>query len=194
MTTSIGTTVQESKDISSPTGLMNRLRYIGITGIIAAVVFSVAGWILVMEEGNNGSVAAAVGTLFMTAPVVLARRQPILAVSIVTLAAIVNGLLWDDIVRCGAALPALLYITFAVGSRSRLGGRSWGWPFLGLAIALVSVAAQRLWDPALDNSALIFLSALVLMVWGAGLGWAAIGRVNRRNPLAPGSGPDDHHS
>ena len=167
-------TSQTSADVSQQTGLMYRLRYIGITGLIAAVVFSVAGWVLVMEEGNNGSVAAAVGILFMTAPVVLAHRQPILAAGIVALAAIVNGLLWDDIIRCGAAVPALLYIAFAVGSRSRVGGRSWGWPFLGLAIALVSVAAQRLWDPVLDNSSLAFAGVLVLLAWGAGLGWAAI--------------------
>jgi hypothetical protein len=185
MTASSVTTSQASKDISTQPGLMNRLRYIGITGIIAAVVFSVAGWVLVMEEGNNGSVAAAIGILFMTAPVVLARRQPILAVSIVALAAIVNGLLWDDIIRCGAAIPALLYIAFAVGSRSRIGGRSSGWPFLGLAIALVSVAAQRLWDPVLDDSGLIFAGVLVLVAWGAGLGWAAIeSRVRQRSATA----------
>lgn len=185
MTASSVTTSQASKDISTQPGVMNRLRYIGITGIIAAVVFSVAGWVLVMEEGNNGSVAAAIGILFMTAPVVLARRQPILAVSIVALAAIVNGLLWDDIIRCGAAIPALLYIAFAVGSRSRIGGRSWGWPFLGLAIALVSVAAQRLWDPVLDGSGLIFAGVLVLVAWGAGLGWAAIeSRVRQRSATA----------
>ena len=69
MTASSVTTSKASKDISTQPGLMNRLRYIGITGIIAAVVFSVAGWVLVMEEGNNGSVAAAIGILFMTAPV-----------------------------------------------------------------------------------------------------------------------------
>jgi len=185
MTASSVTTSKASKDISTQPGLMNRLRYIGITGIVAAVVFSVAGWVLVMEEGNNGSVAAAIGILFMTAPVVLARRQPILAVSIVALAAIVNGLLWDDIIRCGAAIPALLYIAFAVGSRSRIGGRSWGWPFLGLAIALVSVAAQRLWDPVLDDSGLIFAGVLVLLAWGAGLGWAAIeSRVRQRSAAA----------
>jgi len=174
MSASTVTTSQTSKDVSQHTGLLDRLRYTGITGIIAAVVFSVAGWVLVMEDGNNGSVAAAVGIMFMTAPVVLARRQPILAVSIVAAAAIVNGLMWDDIIRCGAAIPALLYISFAVGARSRIGGRSWGWPFLGLAIALVAVAAQRIWDPVLDNSALVFAGSLVLVAWGAGLGWAAI--------------------
>jgi len=185
MSASTVATSQTSKGVSQHTGLLDRLRYIGITGIIAAVVFSYAGWVLVMEEGNNGSVAAFVGILFMTAPVLLARRQPILAVSIVAVAAIVNGLLWDDIIRCGAAIPALLYISFAVGSRSRVGGRGWGWPFLGLAIAMISVVAQRIWDPVLDNSSLVFAGALVLIAWGAGLGWAAIEpRIGRRSASA----------
>jgi len=185
MSASTVTTSPTSQNVSRESGPLDKLRYVGITGIIAAVLFSYAGWVLVMEDGNNGSVAAFIGILFMTAPVVLARRQPILAVSIVALAAIVNGLLWDDIIRCGAALPALLYISFAVGSRSRTGGRGWGWPFLGLAIAMVSVAAQRLWDPVLDNSGLAFAAVLVLIAWGAGLGWAAIEpRLRRRTASA----------
>lgn len=174
MTASSVTTSQPSKDISQHRGVWQQLRYVGITGIVVAAVLSYAGWILVTEEGNNGSVAAAIGILLMTAPVVLARRQPILAVTIVAVATAVNGLLWDDIIRCGAALPALVYISFAIGARSRSGGRGWGWPLLGLAIALGSMVAQRVWDPVLDNGALIFGAALIIIAWGAGLGWAAI--------------------
>lgn len=76
------------------------------------------GWLLVMSPENNGTVVAAIGILFMTTPVVLARRWPIVAVGIVAVASIANGLLADDIVRCGATLPALLYIT-----ARRKGGR-----------------------------------------------------------------------
>jgi hypothetical protein len=178
MTATTRTTSPAAQQQSSKKSIWNRLRWVGITGIIAAVAFSIAGVLLVMEDGNNGSIAAAIGILFMTAPVVLARRQPLLAVSIVTLAAIVNGLLWDDVIRCGAAIPALLYIVFAIGSRSRIGAhgeiRGWGYPILGLAIALLDVVAQRLWDPVLDNGSLLFAGGLVLVVWAAGLGWAAI--------------------
>jgi hypothetical protein len=163
-----------SQSVSQPAGLWYRLRYIGVTGVVVAALLSVAGWLLVMAPENNGSTAAAIGVLFMTAPVALARRQPILAVSVVALAAIVNGLLWDDIIRCGAAFPALLYITFAVGARSRIGGRGWGWPVLGLAIAFVSVVAQGMWDPALVSGFLPLAIPLTLACWGAGLGWAAI--------------------
>ena len=121
MTTTTRITSPGNHEVSANNSVWSRLRWVGITGTIVAVALSVAGVMLVMEEGNNGSIAAAIGIVFMTAPVVLARRQPLLAVSIVTLAAIVNGLLWDDVIRCGAAIPALLYITYAVGSRSRIG-------------------------------------------------------------------------
>jgi len=178
MTTTARPTSTATQQLSPTSSMWERLRYVGITGIIAAVVFSVMGVMLVMEEGNNGSVAAAAGVLFMTAPVVLARRQPLVAVTVVTLAAIVNGLLWDDIIRCGAAIPALLYITFAVGSRSRIGVdgvmKSWGCALLGLGIAMLDVVAQRVWDPVLDNGSVVFAGSMVLVVWGAGLGWAAI--------------------
>jgi hypothetical protein len=180
MTTSMVSTSSAAQDISRPPGLVHRLRWVGITGIVVALVLSVAGWLLVLSDGNHGSVGAAFGILFMTAPVALARRRPIMAVSIVAAAAIVNGLISHDIVRCGAAFPALLYITFAVGSRSRRGGRGWAWPLSGLAIALVSVAAQRAWEPVLDNSFLALAVPLVLLVWGAGLGWAARSSRGRR--------------
>jgi hypothetical protein len=173
-TRSTTTTASTPATIPPPPGVLRRLRDVGITGIAVAVALSVAGWVMVMQEGNNGSVAAAIGMLFMTAPVVLARRQPILAVSIVAVAAVVNGLLWDDIVRCGVALPGLLYITFAVGSRTRDGGRGWGWPLLGLGIAFGAMVAQRIWDPVLNNEALIFGCSLILVAFLAGLGWAAI--------------------
>ena len=160
-------------------GVISRqIRWIGITGLIVAALLSIAGVLLVLSPENNGTAAAAIGVVFMTAPVALARRWPILAVGIVAVAAIANGLLWDDIVRCGAALPALLYICFAIGSGASLGragqpGLSWFRALLGLAIAFVSVVAQGVWDPALQNDFYPFGVGLVLLSWGAGLGWAA---------------------
>ena len=181
MTASTVTTNVSPQHVSSSSGIWDRLRYVGITGIVAGIALSVIGWLQVVSPENNGSVVQAIGILFMTAPVVLARRQPIIAVSIVALAAVVNGLLWDDIVRCGAAIPALVYISFAIGSRSRIGGHGWLRPLLGLAIALGAVVAQVIWDPVLNEDALYFAGALVLLCWGGGLGWSAIeSRLSRR--------------
>lgn len=178
------TTSPASESPSAPKTLLGRVRWIGITGTVLAIALSVGAVLLVLSPENNGTTAAAIGVLFMTAPVVLARRWPILAVSIVAIAAIVNGLLADDVVRCGAALPALLYICFAVGSRSRLDSAghpssSWLRPLLGLAIAFVSVVAQGIWDPALQSDFYPFGVGLILVAWGAGIGWAAL-EVRRR--------------
>jgi hypothetical protein len=177
--TDTGASVAAPVEQFAQTSLLGRIRWFGITGIVVAVLLSIAGVLLVLSPENNGSTAAAIGVVFMTAPVALARRWPILAVSIVSFAAILNGLLADDIVRCGAALPALLYICFAIGSRGsvRVAGQqgfSWFRPLLGLAIAFVSVVAQGVWDPALGSDFYPFGIGLVLLAWGAGLGWAAL--------------------
>ena len=173
------TTSSAPHPVSPPTSLTGKIRWVGITGIVLAVLLSVAEVLLVLSAENNGTATAAVGALFMTAPVVLARRWPILAVCIVAVATIANGLLWDDIVRCGAAVPALLYISFAVGSRSRLGSDdrptgSWLRSLLGLGLALVAVVAQGIWDPALGADFYPFGIPLVLIAWGAGIGWATV--------------------
>jgi hypothetical protein len=182
--TAAGSSSAVPQRVSSPDTLMGKIRGLGITGIIVAVLLSVAGVLLVLSPENNGTASAAVGVLFMTTPVLLARRWPILAVSIVAIAAIANGLLWDDIVRCGAAIPALLYISFAIGRRAPLGaereqGSGWFRPLLGLAIAFVSVAAQGLWDPALQDDFYPYGVGLVLLAWGAGVGWSALDRRRR---------------
>lgn len=176
--TSISTSTGR-ETLSPPHGFFEQVRWLGVTGIFVAIALSVLGWLMVMSPENNGSVVASIGILFMTAPVVLARRWPILAVGIVAVAASANGLLADDIVRCGATLPALLYITFAVGSRSRLAGGGWARPLLGLAIAAVALAAQRLFDPVLDNGFVAVAIPVLLAVWAAGLGRAAVEQRNR---------------
>jgi len=174
-----GASVAAPVEHSRQTSLLGRIRWIGVTGVVVAVLLSIAGVLLVLSPENEGTAAAAFGVVFMTAPVALARRWPILAVSIASGAAIVNGLLADDIVRCGAALPALLYICFAIGARASVRfpgqqGFSWFRPILGLAVAFVSVVAQGVWDPALGSDFYPFGGGLVLLAWGAGLGWAAL--------------------
>lgn len=173
MTTTARPTSISASEVPSKQGIAAQLRLIGITGLVVALALGVFGWLMASSPGNNGSVGAAIGILFMTLPVALARRWPIPAVAIVAAAAIVNGLVRHDIVRCGAAFPALLYITFAVGARSRAGG-GWLWPLVGLALSFVSVAAQRLWDPVLDNEFLMLAIPLVLLCWAAGVAWSAL--------------------
>lgn len=153
-----------------------RLLWLGPTGLVVAAVLSVAEWLIVTGPGNDGSVAAALLALTMTLPVVLARRFPIAAATAVGVAAVTNGLVFDDIVRCAGAFPAAVYIAFAVGAHSRDGGRGWAWTGLGFVITVGGLVAQWLWDPALNVSTefLPFGLGLATASCVAGIGWSIL--------------------
>ena len=153
-----------------------RLLWLGPTGIVVAFGLSALEWVIVTGPGNDGSWAAAVLALTMTMPVVLARRFPVAAASVVTAAAVVNGLVFDDLIRCAGAVPAALYIAFAVGARSRENGRGWGWTGVGFAITITGLIAQWVWDPALNVSTefLPYGIGLALLSCGAGIGWSLV--------------------
>lgn len=169
-------------------GIGLRLVWLGPTGIVVAVGLSVVEWILVRSPENAGSVLAALAAVLMTAPVALARRWPVLAATAVAAAAVLNGLVFDDLVRCAGAFPAALYIAFGVGAHGRMeardGERKWSWALLGLGITFVGLLAQYVWDPALHNgrSFLAFGPALAVVCWAGGIGWSFLrsARVSRR--------------
>ena len=160
----------------APTGFGRRLLWLGPTGVVVAIGLSVIEWVVVRGPGNEASVPAALLALTMTAPVVLARRWPLLAAATVAVAAVVNGLLFPDLVRCSGAFPAALYIAFAVGARTRETGRGWGGTVIGLAITIGGLLAQWRGDAALnvDTSFLPFGIGLAVACWGAGIGWSVI--------------------
>lgn len=161
--------------------LGRRLRWLGPIGIVAAIGLSVAEWIVVRGPDNDGTVLQALLALSMTAPVVLARRWPVPAAAVVAIAALVNGLLFPDLVRCAGAFPAAVYIAYAVGAWSRTNGRGWWWSVGGLAISIGGILAQYVWDPALhaDPVFLVFGPGLAVVGWAAGVGWSVL--VRRRS-------------
>jgi hypothetical protein len=164
-----------------------RLLWLGPIGIIAAIGLSVAEWIVVRGPDNDGTVLQALLALTMTVPVALARRWPVPAAAAVAIAALINGLVFPDLVRCAGAFPAVLYIAFAVGAWSRTGGRSWAWPVAGLALSLGAVVAQYLWDPALQAGGAGFLAfgpGLAALCWAAGVGWSVLVRRRGGRPAA----------
>lgn len=158
----------------APMTLGRRLLWLGPTGIILAVGLSVVEWVVVRGPGVEAGVPAALLALTMTAPVALARRWPVPAAAIVAVAALVNGLLFPDLVRCAGAFPAALYIAFAVGARSRETGRGWSWTVVGLVMTVGGLLAQWRGDAALngDASFLPFGLGLALVCCGAGIGWS----------------------
>lgn len=163
-----------------------RLLWLGPIGIVAAVGLSVAEWIVVRGPDNDGTVIQALLALTMTVPVALARRWPVPAAALVAIAALVNGLVFPDLVRCLGAFPAALYIAYAVGAWSRSGGRGWWWSVGGLAITTGAILAQYVWDPALhaDPFFLAFGPGLAVLCWAGGVGWSVLVRRRGGRPAA----------
>jgi hypothetical protein len=114
----------------------------------ALAVFQVGG-----GDANNArhaGAAAAVLVLLMTAPVIWRRRAPVWASAVLAIGAIVNVAVIGDMVRCAAALPALLVCAYALG-RYPVQPR-WAAAGAGLAFLLVSAGVQGFTDPELSRS------------------------------------------
>lgn len=152
-----------------------RFRLEPVTQILA-VGLSVLEWILVRSPENGGSIPAVLLALTMTAPLLFVRRRPVTVAVVIAVAALVNGLVFADLVRCAGAFPAALVVAFAIGAWARSTGRGWGMTVLGLAGVLGSLLAQWVWDPALNTSwdFAWFGPMLALVAWTAGLGFAAL--------------------
>jgi signal transduction histidine kinase len=139
------------------TGPLFGRRDVGLGDIAWAVVLSafavasVSG--LTGSPYRTGGVAASLAVLLMTAPVVFARRQPVLAAATLAAGAALNWGLIGHMVRCGAALPAAFYVAFTVGSRSA----RWRDAVLGMALLVVNVACQAYSDPQLGSGVLVYM-------------------------------------
>jgi signal transduction histidine kinase len=121
---------------------------------------------------NHGGLGASLAVLLMTAPVGLARRQPVVAAAVMAVGAGLSWGLFDNMVRCGVGLPALFYVAFVVGSRTA----GWRPAALGMALLFVDLICQAFSDPQLGGA-----SVLPLMVPIA-VGFLVAGRfLQRRN-------------
>jgi hypothetical protein len=153
--------------------------------LAAIAVFMVGG-----GDANNAShagAAAAVMVLLMTLPVIWRRRAPVWVSAVLAIGAIVNVMVIGDMVRCAAALPALLVCAYAIGRYpARLRGAA---AITGLSFLLVSAGVQGWTDPELSGSPHVTglaESALVLLFFLAAGGViesrARLGReLDRRN-------------
>ena len=162
-------------DTSSST---SRLAALGPTTIVVTAALTAIEWWVMRQPENDAGLVATIAALAMTLPLLVARRQPLLAVTLLAGAAVANGLIFGDFVRCAAAFPAVIYGAYAVGawSRDRGHGRGWLQSLAGLVMTLVAVVAQYLWDPALHADA-AFLTVgppAVVVAWGLGTGWDAL--------------------
>ena len=131
------------------------------------------------NNARHAGAAAAVMALAMTLPVVWRRRAPVGVAAALAIGAIVNVAVIGDMIRCAAALPALLVCAYAIGrypARPR-----WTTGILGLSFLLISAGVQGATDPELSGSPFgegLAESALVL-----GFFFAAGGVIESRTRL-----------
>jgi hypothetical protein len=85
------------------------------------------------------------------------------AAAVLAAGALLNGLIFGPIVRCGAALPALFLVAYAVGAR-REGPRS----AAGLLLCAAAVVAEGLYDPRIEGQGLVFVLPLLAAFYAAG--------------------------
>jgi hypothetical protein len=99
----------------------------------------------------------------MTVPIAWAYRAPMPTLAVLLAAAVLNGLVFGSMVRCGGTLPALLYATACAGV--------WPWSrraVLCIAFALMAAAAQAFSDPNLGPGFLIFCVPAILAFYVVG--------------------------
>jgi len=122
---------------------------IALAGSLSAYAVCLVSGVIGTGYAQGGASAAA-AVLTMTLPVAWERRAPAAAAVAVALGAVLNELLIGPMVRCGAALPAVLAIAFFAGTR--LAGRRLA---VAAASCLGAVTVQAFFDPRLGAGFLV---------------------------------------
>jgi signal transduction histidine kinase len=128
----------------------------GLGALDIAVAVILSGYAVALVGGvihtshPHGGAAASVGVLAMTLPVAWRRPAPLAAAAVMGAAALLNGLVFGPMVRCGACLPAVFLVAFAVGVR-----RDRAWSAAGLLLCAVAVVAEGLYDPQIEGAGLV---------------------------------------
>jgi signal transduction histidine kinase len=133
------------------------------TDVVIAVALSAApvavatGALSLSHGQRHPGVAACLAVIALTLPVAWRRPWPLTAAAVMAIGAVVNGLAFGHVVRCGVALPAVYLVAFAIAARV-------GWPrvAVGLALCAADVVVEGYYDPQIGWSGIPFV--LVLLV------------------------------
>ena len=140
---------------------------LSVLDIAAAVILSAYAVALtsgvVHTSHPHGGVAASIGVLAMTLPVAWCRRWPLAAAGVLAVAAVLNGVLFGPMVRCGAALPAVFLVAFAIGVRCDRARSA-----AGLLLCAGAVAAEGLYDPQIEARGLVVVLPVLIAFFAAG--------------------------
>ncbi|HEY1917448.1 MAG TPA: hypothetical protein VGH27_17920 [Streptosporangiaceae bacterium] len=133
----------------------------GVLDIAIALLLS--AYAVVLVDHHNGSAGACAGVLAMTLPVAWRRRAPMAAAIVLAVAALLNGLVFGHLVRCGPALPAIFLVAFTIGTR-----RGWAKAAAGLLVCAAATVAEGLYDPRIGGPALGFVLPIMVGFFAAG--------------------------
>jgi hypothetical protein len=140
---------------------------LNVLDIAAAVILSAYAVALtsgvVHTSHPHGGVTASIGVLAMTLPVAWCRRWPLAAAGVLAAAAVLNGVLFGPMVRCGAALPAIFLVAFAVGVRCDRARSA-----AGLLLCAGAMAAEGLYDPQIRARGLVVVLPVLIAFFAAG--------------------------
>ena len=78
-------------------------------------------------------------------------------------AALLNGLVFGPIVRCGAVLPAIFLVAYAVGVRRDRAASA-----AGLLLCAAAVVAEGLYDPQIEGGGLVFVLPVLAAFFASG--------------------------
>ncbi len=140
---------------------------LGVPDILAAaaltaVVIAVGAGLL-HTSGPHVDAGAAAGAVAMTAPVAWRRPAPLAVAAVLAAAALLNGLVFGPLVRCGVALPALFLVAFAVGARCERKPSA-----TGLTLCVAALIAEGLYDPHIGLPGLTFIVPVLVAFFAAG--------------------------
>ncbi len=130
---------------------------------LSAVPVAVAAGALHIGTTAPG-VAACLGVIALTLPVAWRRRWPLAAAAVMAAGAVVNGLVFGHLIRCGVALPATFLVGFGIGARV-----SWPRAGAGLAVCAAGLVAEGFYDPQIGWTGLPFVLPLLLIFFVLGL-------------------------
>lgn len=155
-----------SRALRSPTGWT--VAGMSVLDVAAAVLLS--GLAIALASGSltpvnpKVSIAALIGVLVMILPLGWRRRAPLAVAGVLAAAALLNGLIFGSLVRCGSTLPVFFLVAFAVGVRYDRARAA-----AGLALCAAAAVAEGLYDPQIGGQGLVFVLPVLTGFFVAGV-------------------------
>ena len=140
---------------------------LGVLDLAAAVILS--GYAVALVDGvihtshPHGGAAASAGMVAMILPVAWRRPAPLAAAAVMGAAALLNGLVFGPMVRCGAFLPAIFLVAYAAGVRRDRAGSA-----VGLLLCAAAVVAEGLYDQQIEGPGLVFVLPVLAAFFACG--------------------------